>query len=261
VRENQGFLIPNRSSNGNLLINSHRKLFFQDDFGRFSRLILNLAAPLFPPIVQVQETDRMAQKHEGKIALITGAKKGIGYEVARQLGKEGITVLNGARNPQLGGAAEAKLKAEGADAHFVELDVTRPETITKAAERIRAQHGRLDILINNAGVVDKGDGPPSVADPDAARRVLDVNFFGVLSVTQAMLPLVRKAASGRIVMVSSGLGSLTWNADPTWPFAGIKPLGYNGSKAILNMLTVQLAWDLAGHSDQGQHRQSWLYGY
>jgi NAD(P)-dependent dehydrogenase (short-subunit alcohol dehydrogenase family) len=100
------------------------------------------------------------------------------------------------------------------------------------------------VLINNAGVVDKGDGPPSVADLDAVRRVLDVNFFGVLSVTQAMLPLVRNAASGRIVMVSSGLGSLTWNADPTWSFASIKPLGYNGSKAILNMLTVQLAWEL-----------------
>jgi NAD(P)-dependent dehydrogenase (short-subunit alcohol dehydrogenase family) len=186
----------------------------------------------------------MAQKHEGKVALITGANKGIGFEVARQLGKEGITVLIGARNRQLGEAAEAKLKAEGADARFVELDVTRPETIAKAAERIRAEHGKLDILINNAGVVDKGDGPPSVADPDAVRRVLDVNFFGVLAVTQAMLPLVRNARAGRIVMVSSGLGSLTWNADPKWPFAGIKPLGYNGSKAILNMLTVQLAWEL-----------------
>jgi NAD(P)-dependent dehydrogenase (short-subunit alcohol dehydrogenase family) len=195
-------------------------------------------------MVQVQETDRMAQKHEGKIALITGANKGIGYEVARQLGREGITVLIGARNPQLGEAAAAKLKVDGADAHFIELDVTRPETIAKAAERIRAERGRLDILINNAGVVDKGDGPPSVADLDAVRRVLDVNFFGVLAVTQAMLPLVRKAASGRIVMVSSGLGSLTWNADPNWPFAAIKPLGYNGSKAILNMLTVQLAWEL-----------------
>lgn len=186
----------------------------------------------------------MAQEHKGKIALITGANKGIGYEAARQLVAEGITVLMGSRNPQLGEAAAGKLKAEGADAQFIELDVTKPETITKAAEEIRAQHGRLDILINNAGVVEKGDGPPSVADLDAVRRVLDVNFFGVLAVTQAMLPLVRKAASGRIVMVSSGLGSLTWNADPNWSFASIKPLGYNGSKAILNMLTVQLAWEL-----------------
>jgi NAD(P)-dependent dehydrogenase (short-subunit alcohol dehydrogenase family) len=186
----------------------------------------------------------MAQSHKGKIALITGANKGIGFEVARQLGVEGVTVLVGARNPQLGEAAVAKLRAAAADVQFIELDVTKPETIAKAAEQLRAQYGRLDILVNNAGVLDKRDGPPSVADPDAVRRVLDVNFFGVLAVTQAMLPLVRKAASGRIVMVSSGLGSLTWNADPSWSFAAIKPLGYNGSKAILNMMTVQLAWEL-----------------
>ncbi len=93
-------------------------------------------------------------------------------------------------------------------------------------------------------MLDKGDGPPSVADPDAVRRVLDVNFFGVLAVTQATLPLVRNAASGRIVMVPSGLGSLTWNADPNWSFAAIKPLGYNGAKAILNMMAVPLAWEL-----------------
>jgi NAD(P)-dependent dehydrogenase (short-subunit alcohol dehydrogenase family) len=186
----------------------------------------------------------MALKHNGKIALITGANKGIGFEVARQLGNEGVTVLIGARNPQLGEAAVAKLKADGIDAHIVALDVTKPETITAAAETIFTQYGRLDILVNNAGVVDKGDGPPSVADPEAVRRVLDVNFFGVLAVTQAMLPLVRKANSGRIVMVSSGLGSLTGNADPSWPYAAIKPLGYNGSKAMLNMMTVQLAWEL-----------------
>jgi NAD(P)-dependent dehydrogenase (short-subunit alcohol dehydrogenase family) len=186
----------------------------------------------------------MAQNHKAKIALITGANKGIGFEVARQLGAEGITVLIGARNPQLGEGAAGRLKAEGADAHYIELDVTKPETITNAAQQIRAQYGRLDILVNNAGVLDKGDGPPSVADPAAVRRVLDVNFFGVLAVTQAMLPLVRNSASGRIVMVSSGLGSLTWNADPNWSFAAIKPLGYNGSKAILNMMTVELAWEL-----------------
>lgn len=186
----------------------------------------------------------MAQEHKGKIALITGANKGIGFEVARQLGRNGITVLVGARDPQLGESATAKLKAGGADAHFIELDVTKPETVAKAADQIRARHGRLDILVNNAGVVAKGDGPPSVADPDAVRRILEVNFFGVLTVTQAMLPLVRNATSGRIVMVSSGLGSLTWNADPNWSFSAVKPLGYNGSKAILNMLTVQLAWEL-----------------
>lgn len=186
----------------------------------------------------------MPLKHKGKIALITGANKGIGFEVARQLGAEGITVLVGARNPHLGQTAEATLKADKIDAIYIELDVTQPETIAKAAERIRAQFGRLDILVNNAGVHAKGDGPPSTVDPDAVRRALDVNFFGALAVTQAMLPLVRKAASGRIVMVSSGLGSITCNADLNWSFAAVKRMGYNGSKAILNMMTVQLAWEL-----------------
>jgi NAD(P)-dependent dehydrogenase (short-subunit alcohol dehydrogenase family) len=186
----------------------------------------------------------VAQNHKGKIALITGANKGIGYELARQLGEAGVTVLLGARNRKLGDAAVAKLKADGADAYFIELDVTKPETIAKAAQTIRTRYGRLDILVNNAAIVDKADGPPSTADPGAVRRVLDVNFFGVLAVTQAMLPLVRKSAAGRIVMLSSGLGSLTWNANPKWPFAAVKPLGYNGSKAILNMMTVQLAWEL-----------------
>jgi NAD(P)-dependent dehydrogenase (short-subunit alcohol dehydrogenase family) len=186
----------------------------------------------------------MPLKHKGKIALITGANKGIGFEVARQLGAEGVTVLIGARNPRLGEAAEARLKADGSDAHFLELDVTKPETIARAAEWIRAQFGRLDILVNNAGIHAKGDGPPGVVDPDAVRGALDVNFFGALAVTQAMLPLVRNAPSGRIVMVSSGLGSITCNADPNWSFAAIKRMGYNGSKTLLNMMTVQLAWEL-----------------
>ena len=184
------------------------------------------------------------QSHKGKIALITGANKGIGYELARQLGNLGVTVLVAARNAKLGNAATAKLKSDGSDAHFIELDVTKPQTIAKAAQTIRTQYGRLDILVNNAAIVDQADGPPSTADPGAVRRVLDVNFFGVLAVTQAMLPLVRNSAAGRIVMLSSGLGSLTWNADPKWSFAAVKPLGYNGSKAILNMMTVQLAWEL-----------------
>jgi NAD(P)-dependent dehydrogenase (short-subunit alcohol dehydrogenase family) len=186
----------------------------------------------------------MEQNHKGKIALITGANKGIGYEVARQLGQQGVTVLVGARNAGLGQNAAARLRTGGADATCIELDVTNPATIATAAETIRQRHGRLDILVNNAGISQKDDGPPSVAHPDAVRRILEVNFFGVLAVTQAMLPLVRSSLSGRIVMVSSGLGSLTWNADPAWSFAAVKRLGYNGSKAILNMMTVQLAWEL-----------------
>src|ERR1700688_3852959 len=134
-----------------------------------------------------------AQNHKGKIALITGANKGIGYELARQLGKEGVTVLIAARNTELGGVAAEKLKADGTDAYFIELDVTKPETIAKAAEKVRTRYGRVDNLVNKSGVTDKGDGPPSTADPEVVRHVLDVNFFGVLAVTQAMLPLVRSS--------------------------------------------------------------------
>src|SRR5580698_5214880 len=103
----------------------------------------------------------MAQDQNGKIALITGANKGIGYEVARQLGAQGITVLVGARSAELGEAATEKLKAGGADARFIELDVTNSETIAKAAKTIENDYGRLDILVNNAGVALNGDGPPS----------------------------------------------------------------------------------------------------
>ena len=186
----------------------------------------------------------MAKEHAGKIALITGANKGIGLEVARQLGTQGIKVHLGARDSKLGEAATATLKGEGLAAHFTQLDVTDPASVHSAAAHIQEHHGRLDILVNNAGIVATGDGPPSTADADAVRRILDVNVFGVLTVTQAMLPVVKNAPSGRIVMVSSGLGSLTWNADPAWPFAAVKLLGYNGSKAMLNMLAVQLAYEL-----------------
>jgi len=109
----------------------------------------------------------VAQNHKGKIALITGANKGIRYEVACQLGAQGITVLVAARNAELGQSAAAKLKAGGADAHFIELDLTQPQTIAKAAEKIRTERGRLDILVNNAAVVDKSDGPPRSVDPEA----------------------------------------------------------------------------------------------
>jgi NAD(P)-dependent dehydrogenase (short-subunit alcohol dehydrogenase family) len=160
-----------------------------------------------------------------KIALVTGANKGIGFEIARQLGKAGHCLLLGARNPALGDAAATKLKAEGIDVSFILLDVDKPETIQTAATTIGAEYGRLDVLVNNAGINDPADGPPSKTSLDAVRRVFDVNLFGVLAVTQAMLPLLRKSASARIVNVSSGLGSLSHNSDPAWEFAQVKDYG------------------------------------
>jgi NAD(P)-dependent dehydrogenase (short-subunit alcohol dehydrogenase family) len=179
-----------------------------------------------------------------RIALITGANKGIGFEIARQLGASGMRVLLGARDAGRGAAAVATLRAEGIDAHFVPIDLHDPSIIASAAAAIRTKYGHLDILINNAGVADAHDGAASEVSLDAVRRVFDTNFFGTLAVTQAMLPLLRASASARVVNMSSGLGSLTHNSNPSWEFAHVKRLGYNASKAALNMLTVHLAAEL-----------------
>jgi NAD(P)-dependent dehydrogenase (short-subunit alcohol dehydrogenase family) len=179
-----------------------------------------------------------------KIALITGANKGIGFEVARQLGKQSCTVLIGARDTSLGEEAAAKLKKEGIDARFVELDVTHRETIEAARAKIEKEFGRLDILVNNAGINVRGDGPPSKVEIDAVSRTLQTNFVGALVVAQAMLPLIRKSTAGRIVNVSSELGSISGFGDPNWKFASVKFIGYCASKAAMNMMTAQLAAEL-----------------
>jgi NAD(P)-dependent dehydrogenase (short-subunit alcohol dehydrogenase family) len=179
-----------------------------------------------------------------KIALITGANKGIGFEVARQLGASGCTVLIGARNEALGEQAAAKLTEEGIDARFLPIDLADRASIASAAETIAGTYGHLDILVNNAGIVAPGDGLPGTANLDAVEQVLSINFLGTAAVSQAMLPLLRKAPAARVVNVSSGLGSLTQNADAAWPHFDVKFLGYNASKAALNMLTVQLAYEL-----------------
>jgi NAD(P)-dependent dehydrogenase (short-subunit alcohol dehydrogenase family) len=178
------------------------------------------------------------------IALITGANKGIGFEVARQIGRTGAIVLLGARNREAGAIAAGTLAGEGLAVCCIALDVTDRTSIETAASDIAAQFGHLDILVNNAGVTDPDDGPPSAAGLDAVERLFRTNFVGALAVTQAMLPLLRKATSGRIVNVSSGLGSLAQNGDPDYPSAAVKLIGYSAAKAALNMLTVQLAYEL-----------------
>lgn len=179
-----------------------------------------------------------------RIALITGANKGIGFETARQLGRKGLTILLAAREPSRGQAATDALIAEGIDVHFMQLDVTDRASISAAAHEIGASYGRLDVLVNNAGTTAPGDGLVSDADISDVRRIYDVNFFGVLDVIQVMLPLLRKSAAGRIVNVSSGLGSFTRHNDPTWPDGVVQLVGYNTSKGALNMVTVLLAKEL-----------------
>jgi NADP-dependent 3-hydroxy acid dehydrogenase YdfG len=133
-----------------------------------------------------------------KVALITGANKGIGFEITRQLGHAGMTVLLGARNSKQGEASAAILRGEGIDVYTVPLDLLNKETISAAADWIASQYDRLHILVNNAAIVDGDDSLPSSADLDAVRRVFEVNCFGTLAVTKSMLPLIRKANAGRI---------------------------------------------------------------
>ncbi len=177
-----------------------------------------------------------------KIALITGANKGIGLEIARQIGRSGVTTLLGARNTAAGEEAAAALIAEGIAARFIPIDVADYVSIVAAARIITTDFGRLDILVNNAGINDPADGPATSAGLDGVERVLRTNFLGALAVTQAMLPLLRTSPAGRIVNVSSGLGSLTRSSDPNHPSATTRLIGYSASKAALNMLTVHLAY-------------------
>jgi NAD(P)-dependent dehydrogenase (short-subunit alcohol dehydrogenase family) len=173
-----------------------------------------------------------------RIALVTGANKGTGFEIARQIGRTGVTVLVGARNKAAGEKAATTLTVEGIDARFVAIDVADYASIEAAAATITPGFGGLDILVNNAGINDPSDGPAHTARLDAVERVLRTNFLGALAVTQAMLPLLRKSKAARIVNVSSGLGSLTQNGDPSYPYAAAKLISYSASKAALNMLTV-----------------------
>ena len=179
-----------------------------------------------------------------RIALITGANKGIGYEVARRLGDAGLRVWLGARDAAAGESAAAALRESGADVRAIQIDLVDTASIEAAAARIDAEDGRLDVLVNNAGVNDPRDGSPGKTEMDAVRRIFDTNFFGTLAVTQAMLPLLRKSASARVINQSSDLGSLTQQGNADWKFAFVKSLGYSASKAALNMLTVHLAVEL-----------------
>lgn len=182
-----------------------------------------------------------------KVVLVTGANKGIGFEASRALGTAGFTVLLGARDATRGEQAASKLRAEGLDVRFVLADLEKAhETATALAAQIANDFGHLDALVNNAGVADMtgADGPAGTASLDTMRRIFDTNFFGTVEFTQPLLPLLKAAPAARIVNVSSGLGSLDINTDPQSPFYGVKPLGYNASKAALNMFTVNLAWEL-----------------
>lgn len=182
-----------------------------------------------------------------KTALITGANKGIGREIARQLGHEGYSVWLGCRDAERGEQAAADLRKEGVDAHMLALDVTSDASVKAAAASYGKTNDVLDVLVNNAGIATGGYAGPTEASLDDMRAVYEVNVFGTVRVTQAFVPFLRKAGQGRIVMMSSSLGSIAEQLDMTSHTYGVNLLGYNSSKSALNMITVSFAKALAAH--------------
>jgi NAD(P)-dependent dehydrogenase (short-subunit alcohol dehydrogenase family) len=178
-------------------------------------------------------------------ALITGANKGLGFETARQLTADGWTVFLGARDPERGRTAAEKLATEGGDARFVPLDVTDEASVAAAVEAVAGQTDHLDVLVNNAGVIGSHAGALETGPSDFL-ACFGVNLLGPVRVTRAFLPLLRGAELPRIVMVSSGMGSLTVTTDPERLESGIVSLVYPSSKAALNMVTTQYAKALPG---------------
>jgi NAD(P)-dependent dehydrogenase (short-subunit alcohol dehydrogenase family) len=188
------------------------------------------------------------------VALITGANQGIGLQIAKDLAAKNFTVLVASRDY---GRGEEAVKAIEGDAHALQLDVTDRASIAAAAERVRKEFGRLDVLVNNAAItrtlrLQPGETVqeyakstrPSVVSLDEMRAVFETNVFGVIAVTQALLPLLREAPAARIVNVSSGVGSLTRNSDPAYPYRSIFGPVYPASKTALNAITLAMAIEL-----------------
>lgn len=184
---------------------------------------------------------------KNKIALVTGANKGLGFATSRRLALEGIIVLMGCRNAARGRAAAKKLLDDSLYAEFVQLDVTNRDHIAQVVKLIRKKFGRLDILVNNAGASFGEDRTPNstaTVSPRDLRRTFDVNFFGLVELTQALLPLIKKSDSGRIVNVSSIMGSLAILS--RGGMTSYKPFAYDASKTAVNSFTIHLAAALSG---------------
>jgi len=192
------------------------------------------------------------QTGKNKIALVTGANTGVGFQIAKALAENNYTVYVGSRNLEKGKNAAAQL---GENAIAIELDVTKQDTINAAAKEIQEKHGKLDLLVNNAGISHAGKpgrtveevvaaNKPSVASVDEMRTVWNTNVFGVVAATQAFLPLLKHAQAPRIVNVSSGLGSLTLALEPNNPHRWGYDVVYGASKAAMNAVTVAFAIEL-----------------
>jgi len=180
-----------------------------------------------------------------KSVLITGANRSIGLEITKQLSKKGLFVYLGSRDLDKGNAVVKELNENGYEnIKAIEIDSTKPDTILAAKNIIESEQGKLDILINNVGI--SGAFPQAIPDATlpAIQEVFDTNFFGVISVTQTFLDLLKKSGAPRISNITSGLGSLTLHSDPTWKYYNFKATSYMTSKAALNAFTIILAFEL-----------------
>jgi len=188
-----------------------------------------------------------------KIAFITGGNRGLGFQTALDLGldkKAGVKVIIGSRDRAQGEDAVTKLRKAGVDADVLQFDITKPADYQAAYDYFNSKYGRLDILVNNAGIAGgsfPGTGPEHRAGdvpPDLLRKVFETNFFAQVALTNALLPLIKKSPAGRIVNLSSILGSLALHADPKSPIYDAKSFAYDASKSALNAFTIHLAYEL-----------------
>ncbi|MET0792706.1 MAG: SDR family oxidoreductase [Polyangiaceae bacterium] len=189
----------------------------------------------------------MSNEQDAQVAFITGGNRGIGLETARELGQRGIRVVLGARDLEAGKRAVGQLRELGISADAIRYDTADAETDRAAFSYFEREYGRLDILVNNAGVMEEEalqiKNASNVTDA-TLRSTFETNFFAVIRLTQTLLPLIRKSAAGRIVNLTSILGSLTLHSAPNSPIAVAKPFAYNASKTALNAFTVHLADEL-----------------
>jgi NAD(P)-dependent dehydrogenase (short-subunit alcohol dehydrogenase family) len=211
--------------------------------------LFEFPAPL-PPESESKTRQEMCSRMAQRIAFITGGNRGLGFQTALDLKEDGVKVVIGSRDLKQGEEALAKLRAAGVDADLLQFDITRPEDYQHIYDYFDSNYGRLDILVNNAGIAGgtfPGNGPEHRASDvpvDLLHKVFETNFFAPVALTKTLLPLLKKSPAGRIVNLSSILGSLTLHADPKSPIYNAKSFAYDASKTALNAFTVHLAYEL-----------------
>jgi len=181
---------------------------------------------------------------EKRRALVTGANKGIGLAIAKGLAEQGMAVWVGARDPERGEKAVAQLRQQGLDVRLLDMDVGDDMSVQRAAARLSEEVDALQVLVNNAGILGDVKTPPSQVRMEDSKATFEVNLFGPIRVTQAFLPLLKAAGGARIVMMGSGVGSLTLITDPTSLYSSVNLLDYTASKVALNAVTVSFAKEL-----------------